>query len=1362
MLVRIGGANSGIAQYLQTGQKAGRENTRDQLDERLILEGDLSTTDEIINRIDSEGERYKHITLSFKEYQVSPEILQEITDDFKATFLSAYGENEINMYAEAHIPKMRSYIDSDGTVIERFPHIHIVIPTVNLQIDKRASPLELISLKYGSETSTLDMIDAWQETINQKYGLASPKDNLRSDFGSEAEILSRSKGDDFHKKDSQVRQSILNKMIDQKIETRADFEKMLGTFGEVSIGRAGKSDQYFEIRLPSAEGEPQNKKIRLKDAQFTDAYITTTTDVKRMALIQGRNSASQDPIRQAELVESFKTKRAREIKYLHTDSKFFKETYKNASHDEQLRFLDEREQTHYAQLSQKFGYDRQTGEQNEALVIADFHATLSPEAKQKLTDREADFEPADGYDSARITSERLNRSFLRTVEELKLAEIEGVRCITEPNTVVDALTANQSSFTQQDLERYLAKNTADDAQFDEALKSVLMSDALVTKVDSEGKRFSSHAVVEIERDMTVRIDRMMKNECPGIDANDVQKTIQNTSFNSGQATAFQALCSSNAIEVVNGAAGTGKSFVLSKMRETGERSDLEFYGACLQGKTADDLERDSGIKSQTIHGLLAKLDNTKREIKEGESAYDYGKRHVDGSSIRLTSKSVIVIDEAGMVGSRQMAALLKHAEEAGARVRLVGDSRQIAAVEYGSAFKEISERVGVSSLTEIMRQKNDAMSDGGAWMREASEKFAVHDMAAGIEAYSSRGFVKQSETQADAKAAVVDRWKELKSESESHSLIVLCATNAERKSLNEMMRAELIFQGKLSGGLPVQTPTGSLVMAPGEAVMFTRNDREMNVKNGTTGVVQSINESGFMQVKVNGGSVVTVRTDDANIDYGYAVTTHKSQGMTVDKCLVLASPGMRAENAYVAMTRHKSEVELYYSTENFKDEKALITSMQRSEEKMFTGNDQWSETRTNDSMISRYMSEHGAAKVIEKAAKEARFSEINSGLEAKRVLDYVSKSHGIDPARYTVTQAKDGSDRIKCGTRNLSVSDFLTKEMSLRYKDEAAPILKDCYAEQLKGIYSTPRFEPGNRMLNEELFSKFKDWNKEQSTEYKSKIITLDAEKIAERNELVRKFDVNKSELPSSLTPGQQRKEVAKLKRKHVADLKIASAKYKDAKRQIQGVYKKPSSERYKDFIQIEAAKGSLDAIKEKNHITLSVVDVAKVDSSLRMNTDKVLSKQSLILAPKPDFKKVEDDSMRLAESSQERFNAAKKLKENKIEEEKIARGGSFMEKIKAEKAEKAEKEMAVAATQAAEKARLEADKIAQAQTQAKAEAQAKTQKIVVQQKPIQQKPDSAEKIARDIQLDRVMAHRAEKAEKEKLQQQQNSTRLKM
>lgn len=1240
-LIRFGGGSGGIKEYLEEGKKQGRELSRDEIDERIVLEGDLDICDKIIQSRDTEGERYDHVTLSFKEDDVSEETLRAIAADFKEFALAAYGDDELYLYAEAHMPRTATEEKWNAEskryeTVDRHPHIHFVIPKTNLVTGGHASAFELLRSKYATKDATMDFTDAFQEHINKKYGLASPKDaeNRRTGFTGKADILSRVKGDVFKGRNRESLALIRDAMVEQNIESPEAFKKMLKGMGVVSTGH-GKDGDYLQVKLP---GQTQN--VRLKDYQFSNEFLAKPMAEKlafydKKAAQLSEQGAATAAAQRAELLDKWQD-RAREIKYLSPSSKFFKELYAKATEGDKRLVLDKLEAQHYAKLEKEYGYvyrgnegtlegritagldltergqagrmdvsaaiARNLGESSrnfEALAVnpgidADAIRERLGGAAENVIERERasrirgrssgldgngieDIERGGvGHGDQREASDRavrdnlraananhqvldglgndfweaaianrasleddatarryeaygngkLNSIYLRTTDELREADSAGRQIIAEPGAAITALTWSQSTFDETRLERHLLKNTADQEQFDAALKAVLAHPDLVVHHDEErGLLFTSREIVAIEARLVERAARMDGTRVSHGLERDPQQIIEDKTMNQGQRTAFELLCSDKQIAVVNGAAGTGKSYVLAAMREAYEREGFAVHGAILQGKTAEDLERDSGIQSRTVARMLI-------DIKNG--------------AFRLNQKSVLVVDEAGMVGSRDIEKLMAHVEQAGARIRLVGDAKQLSAVEYGNAFVEISQRTEVASLTEIMRQKTE-------WMRSASEKFAVHDIS-GLKDYHDHGHVHLADTTKDAQLAIVEKWNMHRAEQPDQSRIVLSHTNSARLELNDMMRAELKKEGKLQDEVDVITHRGIVKMAVGEQVMFTSPDKNMGVKNGTTGVISEISLGGTVSVELANGKTAQFnasgrgKENGNEVDYAYAVTVHKSQGMTVDQSFVLAENSMTKDNLYVAMTRHKHDVELVASAEQFATIDDLVKGLDRVGQKEFSaedGKDWTSAQRPEDSKIGQMLADINAEKVIMLAAQQAPYKEIAANLEAQRVLDYVSKTHGIDLDKHTAITDEEGRQRIQTGDTSRDVAGFLVKEMHLDYKSQAAPILKQCYGEQLAQVYSTQRYEPGQE-IDQVLKEEFTDYRKSRDETYKADKKALDEEMRAE------KAVIDKSEATAA-------------EKKHSQE--ELSLRIKASKAELKKEFEKPEAAVYKDYL---------------------------------------------------------------------------------------------------------------------------------------------------------------------------------------------------
>lgn len=339
MLIRVRGGESGIKEYLENGQKQGRDFDRDTLDERVILSGDLELTDSVINGMNKQGEKYLHITLSFREDEISREVLQNITDEFKEFAFSAYQDDEFNFYAEAHLPKIKSYNHKrTGELIERKPHIHIVIPEQNLLSGQNMNP-------FGLVKNQVQWLEAFQEHINAKYGLASPKDHERIEITTESEIISRHKGDVFQGQGSELKAEILDAVIKGNIKDWDKFKELVSEFGEVKERRGG---EYLNIKPEGAK-----RGINLKDRMFSRDFIELPTADKLKKIEQARriNDEYSSPGRPkptpeqiTERLQEWHDIRAKEVRYINSGNRKLYAEFQAADQERRREILAEREQ----------------------------------------------------------------------------------------------------------------------------------------------------------------------------------------------------------------------------------------------------------------------------------------------------------------------------------------------------------------------------------------------------------------------------------------------------------------------------------------------------------------------------------------------------------------------------------------------------------------------------------------------------------------------------------------------------------------------------------------------------------------------------------------------------------------------------------------------------------------------------------------------------------------------------------------------------------------------------------------------------------------------------------------------------------
>lgn len=504
----------------------------------------------------------------------------------------------------------------------------------------------------------------------------------------------------------------------------------------------------------------------------------------------------------------------------------------------------------------------------------------------------------------------------RIEDHARIARENGDKIIADPNIALDAITRQQATFTTRDLATFAFRHSDGKEQFDQVMGAVRASPELVAlgKDGRDQERFTSRDMIAVEARLERAGDELAGRGEHGLPAQVIEGAITRAGseglvLGEEQRAALEHIAGPSGIANVIGYAGTGKSAMLGVARDGWERAGYTVRGAALSGIAAENLEGGSGIQSRTIASL--------------EHAWGQGRE-------QLGPKDVLVVDEAGMIGSRQMERVLSQARDAGAKVVMVGDPEQLQAIEAGAAFRSITERHGAAEITEIRRQRED-------WQRDATRALATGRTGEAIRAYDGKGMVHAADTREQARGDLVDDWDRVRQAEPGKSRIILTHTNAEVQSLNGEARDRLRASGDLGDDVTVKAERGERQFATGDRIMFLRNERGMGVKNGTLATIERVSSEG-MAVRLDGGRGVAFDTKDyAHVDHGYAATFHKSQGVTVDRAHILATPGMDRHSAYVGMSRHRDDVQLHYGRDDFADQRQLVRALSRDRGKDMAG-----------------------------------------------------------------------------------------------------------------------------------------------------------------------------------------------------------------------------------------------------------------------------------------------------------------------------------------------------------------------------------------------------------------------------------------
>ncbi|MFT4275700.1 MAG: Ti-type conjugative transfer relaxase TraA [Rhodopseudomonas sp.] len=490
----------------------------------------------------------------------------------------------------------------------------------------------------------------------------------------------------------------------------------------------------------------------------------------------------------------------------------------------------------------------------------------------------------------------------------EIARGNGERIVADPSIALDAITHQQSTFTRRDMAKFAHRHSDGIDQFNAVMGAMRSAPDLVELgKDARGEdRFTTCDMIEAEQRLHRAAELMAERERHAVEDADRQAALARAEarglvLSAEQAGALAHVTDGRDLGIVVGHAGTGKSAMLGVAREAWEAAGYEVRGVALSGIAAENLESGSGIVSRTIAGM--------------EHGWGQGRD-------LLSAGHVLVIDEAGMVGTRQLERVLSHAAEAGAKVVLVGDQQQLQAIEAGAAFRSIHERHGGVEIGEVRRQRED-------WQRDATRDLATGRTDAAIHAYDGHGMVHAAPTREDARKNLIECWDRDRQASPERSRIILTHTNDEVRALNEGARDRMRAAGDLGEDVRVTVERGARSFATGDRVMFLQNERSLGVKNGTLGTIQHVSAQS-MSVRTDDGRNVSFDLKDYNrIDHGYAATIHKAQGMTVDRTHVLATPGMDAHGSYVALSRHRDGMDLHYGRDDFAGQDRLVRTLSR-------------------------------------------------------------------------------------------------------------------------------------------------------------------------------------------------------------------------------------------------------------------------------------------------------------------------------------------------------------------------------------------------------------------------------------------------
>lgn len=462
---------------------------------------------------------------------------------------------------------------------------------------------------------------------------------------------------------------------------------------------------------------------------------------------------------------------------------------------------------------------------------------------------------------------------------------------------------------------------------------------------------------------------------------------------------------------IQGRAGSGKSFTLGALRSIAGACDWQIVGTSLSWAASRNLA-DEG-----------KLDNA-------AAIADFVHR-IQSGKLSLDDRTVIVVDEAGIVGSRDMHKILRAAKEAGSVVVLTGDPLQIASVSAGGAFRTIlTEKEKISGnayreLNEVRRQKADWDKEAGLKLSAGNAAEAIHDyMLNGREVRAENDFgrIRIETTQERARNLMFAEYMEDRRKHPQDSRLMIAKTNADVDSLNLMIHSALQQSGELGEDTPIETlkrkgkskTKMTSNFATGDLIQFRRKSNELTSEDGEE--VQVYNRTRAKILEINGSgrevelvaqlysgdklsdTVIRISNKDfrdgyLEIEQAHCMTSESAQGQTYDRSFVMGGAQFDRSRAYVISTRHREDLKIYIDLDTmhtiassaWSNEEYILRKAYTPEMAIQTLADRWSTEKDKVTTIDYINGNLAKARETRRTAKKQSVKDLAEMVEASQL-----------------------------------------------------------------------------------------------------------------------------------------------------------------------------------------------------------------------------------------------------------------------------------------------------------------------------------------------------------------------------------------
>lgn len=484
------------------------------------------------------------------------------------------------------------------------------------------------------------------------------------------------------------------------------------------------------------------------------------------------------------------------------------------------------------------------------------------------------------------------------------------------DTLAAELTSTNAVFTKQDIYFQGGLKALENNM---SLKSL---HAIVNELQADGNTvdlgydwrnsqvYTTKDVLETENTLIVNAKQLSSSQWCDISEQIIEQCIHTQKFelSDEQQFAIRNACSDSQLAIIQGSAGAGKSASMRCVRDIYHASGKRVIGATIARSAANNLSNEAGIETYTIARLLAWLDTSKPPVTQGD---------------------VLIVDEAGQVGSLQLEELMSFAKQLNFKIVLVGEDKQLDAIEHGGVLRYLSspDVIGTTRVETIRRQTQ-------AWDRQAVAAFRDGYAQQALIQYQKRGQLHIEKNEASTKSALVDAWTHYRHQNPHNHSMVIAHSWADVVQLNNEMRSQLQRENRLGHENILVPATVSdreidINLSLGERIRFTQNDYSRNYTNGDLGTVTKLETlpdgDVWIRIKLDSGRETQFKSSTYSNEQGrvyltqaYAQTVYSAQGLTINgDVFVYYTSGMDRAHSYVACSRHRDAAHIFVNKQEF-------------------------------------------------------------------------------------------------------------------------------------------------------------------------------------------------------------------------------------------------------------------------------------------------------------------------------------------------------------------------------------------------------------------------------------------------------------